>query len=89
MLEVARCNRRWFSPSEEHSAVDEADEREQDGAERIDVLERVKRDSAEHQCSWVAETIGGPGVSALVDTEGEDEDYNLKQNKDDLLIHIC
>ena len=88
-MKLRGCDRRRFGPAEEHSAVDEADERKDDGAERIDVLERVKRDSAEHQGGWIAETIGGPGVSALMDTEGEDENYDLKEDEDDLLIHIC
>lgn len=89
VLEVAGRDGRGLGPAEEHSTVEEADEREDDGAERIEVLEGIEGDAAEHHRCGIAEAHRCPGVGALVDAEGEDEYYDLKQNEDDLLIHIC
>src|SRR5207247_321064 len=85
VLEVAGGDGGGLGPPEEHAAVDQADEREENRAEGVEVLGRVQGDAAEHFGGWIAETPGCPGVGALVHAEGEDEDDDLKQNEDDLL----
>ena len=89
VLEVTGRDGSGFGPAEEHSAVDEADEREEHGAKGVEVLERIEGDSAEHLGGRVAKTPGGPCVGALMHAEGQDEDNDLKQNEDDTLTHIC
>ena len=86
-LEVARGDGGGLGPAEEHAAVEETDERKEDGAAGIEMNERIEGDAAEHFGGGIAETPGGPGVSALVHAEGKDEDYSLKDYKDYGLVH--
>lgn len=52
------------------------------------MLERVEGDAAEHHGGGVAEAHGGPGVSALVDAEGEDENDDLEEDDDYVEGHV-
>ena len=51
------------------------------------MLERVQRDAAEHPGRGIAQLPRSPCMSALMHTEGEDKNNNLKENKYDFLIH--
>src|SRR5271156_3701091 len=48
ILEVASGDGCGLGPADEEAAVDQRDEREEDGADRIKVFERVEGDTAEH-----------------------------------------
>src|SRR6266851_7772731 len=87
VLEVTGCDGGRLGPAEEHTAVVEADEREDDGAERVQMLDGVERDAAEHLGRWITKAPGGPGVGALMHAEGEDENDDLEDYKNDFLIH--
>jgi hypothetical protein len=87
ILEVAGGYGSRLRPAEEHTAVEETDQWKDDRTERIEMFDGVQRESAEHLCSGVAKTPCSPGVGTLMDTKGEDENHNLKDNEDDLLIH--
>ena len=56
VFEVAGGDRGGLGPADEEAAVDQRDEREEDGAERVEVLEGIERDAAEHLGGGVAET---------------------------------
>ena len=72
VFEVAAGDGGGFGPADEEASVDQRDEREEDGAYRIQVLEGVEGDAAEHHGGGIAEAHGGPGVGALMHAEGED-----------------
>src|SRR3984885_3473268 len=88
VLEIARGDRGGFGPAKEHAAVDQSDDRKDDGAEGVEVFEGIEGDAAEHASCGVAEAVGSPGVGALVNAEGENEDHYLEDDEEDFLVHI-
>ena len=87
VLEVAAGDWCRFCPAEERPVVEQGEQRHDDGAERVKVLEGVEGDATEHLGGGIAEAPGGPGVGALVDAEGENQNNDLKDDKDDFLVH--
>ena len=88
VLEVASGDGRGLGPAEEGTTVDQCDDREEDGSEKVEVLQGVEGDATECQGGGIAEAIGGPGVGALMDAEGEHQDHDLEEDDDDFLVHI-
>ncbi len=87
VLEVAAGDWSGLGPTDEEAAVDQRDERKEDGADRVEVLERIEGDTAEHPGGGIAEPVGGPGVGAFVHAEGEDQNYDLEEDYDDVQRH--
>ena len=60
VLEVACGDGGGLGPADEEAAVDQRDEREEDRAEGVEVLEGIEGDAAEHQGGGVAEAHWRP-----------------------------
>ena len=88
VFEVAAGDRSGFGPADEEASVDQRDERNEDGADRVEVLEGIEGDTAEHPGGGIAEPVGGPGVGALVNAEGEDQNYDFEEDDDDVQRHM-
>jgi hypothetical protein len=87
VFEVAAGDWSGFGPADQRPVVEQGEQRHDDGAERVEVFERVESDAAEHAGGGIAQAPGGPGVGALVDTEGENQNNDLKDDEDDFLVH--
>ncbi len=59
--------------------VNKAITRQEHGPDRINVLDWIQRDPAQHSCSRVATAVRHPGVRRLVDADREQENDILKQ----------
>ena len=81
VLEVARGDGGGLGPADERPVVDEREQRHEDGADGIEMLEGVEGDAAEHVGGGIAEAPGGVGVGALMDAEGEDEGDDLEEDE--------
>ena len=80
VFEVAGRDGRGLCPADEEASVDQRDEREEDGAEWIEMLEGIECDAAEHHGGGVAKAHSGPGVSTLMDAESEDENDDFEED---------
>jgi hypothetical protein len=87
VLEVASGDGSGLRPADEEAAVDQRDEREEDGADGVEVLDWVEGDTAKHHRGGVAEAHGGPGVRALVHAEGEDQNNYFEEDNDNVQRH--
>ena len=72
VFEVAAGDRGGFGPADEEAAIDERDERKEDGADGVEVFDGIEGDAAEHTGGGIAEAPCGPGVGALMHAKRED-----------------
>ena len=87
VFEVAAGDGGGLGPTDEEVAVNQRYEGNEDGADEVEVFDRVESDAAEHAGGGIAEAPGGPGVGALMHAEGKDEDYNFEDDDDDVQRH--
>ena len=69
VLEVVGVDGDWFGPADEEAAGREEDEqqRDGDGADKVNVHQRVERDAALRQCGVIPTLPGHPGMAELVE----------------------
>ena len=67
--EVRRIDRCRFSPSDCGKVRDHRDERHHNRSDRIDVHNRIQRDSAQHARGGIATAVCCPGVRRFVDAD--------------------
>ncbi len=72
VFEVASGDRGGLGPTDKEVSIDQRDEREEDGADGVEVFEGIESDAAEHTGGGITEARGGPGVGALVHAESKD-----------------
>ena len=63
------------------------DQRQQDGSHRINVLDGIQRNPAQHARSGIAAAVRHPGVRRFVDADREQENDQLKQDVNMLQGH--
>ena len=73
VLEVVEVDRHGLGEGEHGTAGREHEQRQDDGAKRVDVVERVERDAAARTGRFIAECPGRGGVRALVDDDAHDD----------------
>ncbi|MGY3422020.1 hypothetical protein ACVWZW_002495 [Bradyrhizobium sp. F1.13.4] len=72
VVELAEIHRHWLCVAEQERRMREQQHRRQDhGAERVDVAERIEADTAELRGRIVTETMCHEGVRSLVEGDGE------------------
>ena len=73
MLEVVEVDGHRLGEGEHRAAGGKHKQRQDDGAKRVDVVERVERDAAARTSRFVAERPGRCGVRTLVDDDTHDD----------------
>ena len=73
VLEVVEIDGHGLGEGKYRAAGREHKQRQEDGAKRVDVVERVERDAATGACRLVAERPGRGGVRAFVDHDANDD----------------
>ena len=73
VLEVVEVDRHGLGKGEHRATGCEHEQRQDDGAKRVDMVERVERDAAARASRFVAERPGCGGVRALVDHDAQDD----------------
>ena len=79
-----------FGESEHHppAGPNQKERRQKDGAERIDMLERVEGDPAQALCRVVAKPPGDPAVCRFVEGDGDQDRQDPDGNREADLLPI-
>jgi hypothetical protein len=83
VAKVARIDRDRLGASDDRGAGDGQHDREDDGHERVDVLDRIPREAPERPRRGVALSQGGPSVRVFVRDHGEEQHG---RDQDELLL---
>ena len=67
--------------------VNHRNQRQQYGSDRIDVLDGIQRNSAQHSRGRIATAVRHPGVRRLVDADRKQKNDQLKQDVNMLQVH--
>ena len=78
-LKIAVVDRRGFRPSEGRKADQDQHRRHKDGAEQVDVNQRIEGNASQHFGGRVTQAIGHPGVRRFVDADGEQQNHDLEE----------
>jgi len=73
VLEVVEVDGHWLGEGEHRAAGGKHEQRQDDGAKRVDMVERVERDAATGAGRLVAKRPGRGCVRALVDNDAHDD----------------
>src|SRR6266702_1611019 len=87
IAKISRIDRSRFSPSQHGNSCEHSNEGQEYGSERVDVLDRIQRDAAQHTRGRVTAAVCHPGVCRLMHADGEQEHDQLKQNVNMLQGH--
>src|SRR5207248_10506125 len=87
IAKISRIDRSRFSPSQHGNSCEHSNEGQEYGSERVDVLDRIQRDAAQHTRGRVTAAVRHPGVCRLMHADGEQKHDQLKQNVNMLQGH--
>src|SRR5438105_10279524 len=78
IAKISRIDRRRFSPSQHGNSCEHGNEREEYGPERVDVLDWIQSDAAQHTRGRVTAAVRHPGLVLLMDAGCEEGHDQLK-----------
>ncbi len=87
VAEVARGEGDGLAPAEDERAAEDEQDGPDEGSEEVEVTGGVHGEAAHHAGGGVAEAVGGPGLSAVVERDGEHQDDQLKDDQSNVQRH--
>ncbi len=81
IAEVARGEGDGLAPAEDERAAEDEEDGPDEHAEEVEVAGRVHGEATHHACGGVAEAVGGPGLGAVVQGDGEHHHDQLKDDQ--------
>ncbi|MCZ7586732.1 MAG: hypothetical protein M5R36_27225 [Deltaproteobacteria bacterium] len=88
MAQVLDADRNRLGPTEHDAAGRNQEERDDDGADRVNVLERVHRDPPEHPRGGIAELVRRPRVGRFMKRDREHQRGQVYKNMEkDFGVH--
>ncbi len=85
VAQVIGVDHHRFGPAENRGADHGQYQRENNGADQVDMGDGVEGDAALQARGGIAESVGGPGVSRFVDRNGEEHGGKLNDDAE----YIC
>ena len=73
MPQVTEIHRHRLRPPDQRQVADRRNQRQQHGADPVDMDQRIQRDASQHPRGRIAELVGGPRVRGLVNRQRNEE----------------